>query len=59
MDGKFHLHAFPFQGDPSLLGLDTNEKVHAFSTAPLPMLRPLMPTLEEDFFHNPPLPWLP
>ncbi len=54
MDGSFTCTLFfPFEGDPSFASLDTKEKVRAFFEKTFTDAVPLMPTLEDDFFHNP------
>ncbi|HMX37492.1 MAG TPA: FAD-dependent monooxygenase, partial [Ferruginibacter sp.] len=54
MDGSFTCTLFfPFEGDPSFASLDTNEKVRSFFNNTFTDASALMPTLEEDFFHNP------
>ncbi|HNP00598.1 MAG TPA: FAD-dependent monooxygenase, partial [Ferruginibacter sp.] len=54
MDGSFTCTLFfPFEGDPSFASLDTNEKVRSFFNSTFTDASALMPTLEEDFFHNP------
>ncbi|MEP6513148.1 MAG: NAD(P)/FAD-dependent oxidoreductase [Parafilimonas sp.] len=44
---------FPFEGETSFSKLDTKEKVLEFFQKTFPDAVPLMPTLVEDFFHNP------
>ena len=54
MDGSFTCTLFfPFDGDPSFASLDTKEKVRSFFKKTFTDAEQLMPTLEEDFFHNP------
>jgi kynurenine 3-monooxygenase len=53
-DGSFTLTLFfPFKGDPSFDKLQTKESVNAFFESTFPDAYCLMPTLLEDFFHNP------
>jgi kynurenine 3-monooxygenase len=44
---------FPFDGEVSFATLDTAEKVNGFFKRTFTDAVPLMPTLVEDFFHNP------
>ena len=44
---------FPFEGENSFAALDTKEKVFDFFAKIFPDALTLMPTLAEDFFHNP------
>jgi kynurenine 3-monooxygenase len=44
---------FPFEGDPSFKSLDTREKMLSFFETTFSDATKLMPTLAEDFFHNP------
>ena len=54
VDGSFTCTLFfPFEGDPSFGSLDTKEKVRAFFENIFTDVVRLMPTLEDDFFHNP------
>lgn len=54
MDGSFTCTLFfPFEGDPSFKSLDSKEKTTLFFKQTFPDAYALMPTLEEDFFHNP------
>ena len=53
-DGSFTCTLFfPFEGEPSFASLTTGEKVKTFFERTFTDALPLMPTLEEDFFHNP------
>ncbi len=53
-DGSFTCTLFfPFEGDPSFASLKTKEQVQEFFAAQFPDAVPLMPTLIEDFMHNP------
>lgn len=53
-DGSFTCTLFfPFEGEPSFASLTTGEKVKTFFEQTFTDALPLMPTLEEDFFHNP------
>jgi kynurenine 3-monooxygenase len=53
-DGSFTCTLFfPFEGDPSFASLDTKEKLRRFFEDTFTDVLPLMPALEEDFFHNP------
>ena len=52
-DGSFTCTLFfPFEGAPSFASLDTKEKVRSFFTSTFADAAAIMPTLEEDFFHN-------
>ncbi|HOZ77639.1 MAG TPA: NAD(P)/FAD-dependent oxidoreductase [Ferruginibacter sp.] len=54
MDGSFTCTLFfPFEGEISFETLDTKEKVATFFKETFADAYPLMPTLTEDFFHNP------
>jgi kynurenine 3-monooxygenase len=54
MDGSFTCTLFfPFEGDPSFASLDSKNKVKTFFEKTFNDVLALMPTLEEDFFHNP------
>jgi kynurenine 3-monooxygenase len=54
MDGSFTCTLFfPFEGATSFKSMDTKEKVDAFFKETFADAYPLMPTLMEDFFHNP------
>jgi kynurenine 3-monooxygenase len=54
IDGSFTCTLFfPFDGEPSFKSLDTKEKVDAFFKTTFADAYNLMPTLKEDFFHNP------
>lgn len=54
MDGSFTCTLFfPFEGEISFETLDTKEKVATFFKETFADAYPLMPTLSEDFFHNP------
>ena len=54
MDGSFTCTLFfPFEGEISFETLDTKEKVATFFKETFTDAFPLMPTLTEDFFHNP------
>ena len=54
IDGSFTCTLFfPFEGEPSFATLDTKEKVKAFFQTTFTDAMPLMPTLQEDFLHNP------
>ena len=44
---------FPFEGEESFASLQTEEQVMNFFKKRFPDAVPLMPTLLEDFFHNP------
>lgn len=44
---------FPFEGEQSFSGLDTEEKVKIFFEKTFPDAVPLMPDYVHDFFHNP------
>jgi kynurenine 3-monooxygenase len=53
-DGNFTCTLFlPFEGEKSFEKLKTKEDVKAFFEAEFPDAIPLMPSLYEDFFHNP------
>jgi kynurenine 3-monooxygenase len=54
IDGSFTCTLFfPFDGEVSFATLDTAEKVNGFFKRTFTDAVPLMPTLVEDFFHNP------
>lgn len=54
IDGSFTCTLFfPFEGEPSFASLDSKEKVKSFFEKTFTDAAPLMPGLEEDFFHNP------
>ncbi|MES2850263.1 MAG: FAD-dependent monooxygenase, partial [Bacteroidota bacterium] len=54
IDGSFTCTLFfPFDGEPSFKSLDTKEKVETFFQSTFADAYKLMPTLSEDFFHNP------
>jgi len=54
IDGSFTCTLFfPFQGEESFSTLTTKESVKKFFEKTFPDALPLMPTLLEDFFHNP------
>ncbi|WP_400192612.1 FAD-dependent oxidoreductase [Hymenobacter sp. B81] len=54
LDGSFTCTLFfPFEGDESFATLQTPEQVRAFFGRVFPDALPLMPELEQDFFHNP------
>jgi kynurenine 3-monooxygenase len=54
MDGSFTCTLFfPHDGEPSFASLSDKTKVKKFFEEVFPDAVPLMPTLEEDFFHNP------
>lgn len=54
MDGSFTCTLFfPFEGEPSFSSLDTKEKLRSFFDKTFTDASALMPSLEEDFFHNP------
>jgi kynurenine 3-monooxygenase len=54
MDGSFTCTLFfPQEGEPSFASLSDKSKVRKFFTEIFPDAQSLMPTLEEDFFHNP------
>lgn len=54
IDGSFTCTLFfPFEGEPSFATLDTKEKVDDFFKTTFADAYTLMPTLTEDFFHNP------
>lgn len=54
IDGSFTCTLFfPFEGEPSFKSLDTKEKVEMFFRTTFADAYKLMPTLVEDFFHNP------
>ena len=54
MDGSFTCTLFfPFEGAHSFAALSDKKKVKDFFAQIFPDALPLMPTLEEDFFHNP------
>jgi kynurenine 3-monooxygenase len=54
IDGSFTCTLFfPFEGETSFASLDTKEKVKTFFEKTFTDAVPLMPTLTEDFFHNP------
>lgn len=53
-DGSFTCTLFfPFEGTPSFAALKTDEEVLGFFRTNFPDAVPLMPTLLEDFRHNP------
>lgn len=53
-DGNFTCTLFmPFEGAKSFAELNTKDQVKAFFDTEFPDAVPLMPTLLEDFFHNP------
>ncbi len=53
-DGNFTCTLFlPFEGEKSFANLKTKEAVKAFFEEEFPDAVPLMPTLIDDFFHNP------
>lgn len=53
-DGNFTCTLFlPFEGERSFAKLKTKEEVQKFFEEEFPDAVPLMPTLIEDFFHNP------
>jgi len=54
MEGSFTCTLFfPFEGAHSFAALSDRKKVKDFFAKIFPDALPLMPTLEEDFFHNP------
>jgi len=54
IDGSFTCTLFfPFEGEESFSTLKTKESVKKFFDKTFPDAIPLMPTLLEDFFHNP------
>lgn len=54
IDGSFTCTLFfPFEGEPSFASLNTKEKVKDFFKKTFTDAEPLMPTVAEDFFHNP------
>ncbi len=54
MDNTFTCTLFmPYEGEKSMSKLDTEQKVSAFFQQYFPDASPLMPTLIEDYFHNP------
>lgn len=54
IDGTFTCTLFlPFKGEQSFEKLQTREDVKAFFEKVFPDALPLMPTLIDDFFHNP------
>ena len=54
MDGSFTCTLFfPFEGEHSFSALSDKKKVKDFFAKIFPDALDLMPTLEEDFFHNP------
>lgn len=54
MDGSFTCTLFfPFEGDPSFSSLKTEKQVSDFFQKTFPDAVPLMPTLLQDFAHNP------
>lgn len=54
IDGSFTCTLFfPFEGEESFSTLTTKESVKKFFDKTFPDAVPLMPTLLEDFFHNP------
>ena len=53
-DGNFTCTLFlPFEGEKSFANLKTKEQVEQFFANEFPDAVPLMPTLVEDFMHNP------
>jgi kynurenine 3-monooxygenase len=53
-DGSFTCTLFfPFEGDPSFASLDSKEKIEQFFSSTFADAKALMPTLAEDFLHNP------
>ena len=53
-DGNFTCTLFlPFEGEKSFANLKTKEQVKAFFETEFPDAVPLMPTLIDDFIHNP------
>lgn len=53
-DGNFTCTLFlPFEGEKSFANLKNKEQVMAFFNEEFPDAVPLMPTLLQDFFHNP------
>ena len=53
-DGNFTCTLFlPFEGEKSFAKLKTRDEVKKFFDEEFPDAVPLMPTLQEDFFHNP------
>jgi len=54
LDGSFTCTLFfPFEGTESFAALKSKEDVEAFFTRVFPDAVPLMPTLSDDYFHNP------
>ncbi len=54
MDGSFTCTLFfPFDGEPSFGSLNSREKISDFFESNFADAKKLMPTLVEDFFHNP------
>jgi kynurenine 3-monooxygenase len=54
LDGNFTCTLFlPFEGEKSFENLKTKEQVTRFFETEFPDAVPLMPTLIDDFFHNP------
>lgn len=54
IDGSFTCTLFfPFEGNPSFASIRTEEEIRDFFTRQFPDAVPLMPTLVEDFLHNP------
>ncbi|MFZ1527519.1 MAG: NAD(P)/FAD-dependent oxidoreductase [Ferruginibacter sp.] len=54
MDGSFTCTLFfPFEGEPSFRSLDSKEKIDHFFETNFADAKKLMPTLVDDFFHNP------
>lgn len=54
LDGSFTCTLFfPFEGEPSFESLQTEEQILSFFNQYLPDAVPLMPTLLDDFKHNP------
>lgn len=54
IDGSFTCTLFfPFEGSPSFDSIKTKEEVQAFFEEQFPDAVPLMPTLLEDYEHNP------
>lgn len=53
-DGSFTCTLFlPFHGPDSFEALDSPERLRAFFQRDFPDVVPLLPALEQDFFHNP------
>lgn len=54
IDGSFTCTLFfPFEGDPSFSSIKIDEEIKTFFEKQFPDAVPLMPTLLEDFRHNP------